>query len=96
MEIRIRDIDPKLKAYYEEKAKASDKKLSPYMKSLLEKNLFTEEIEKRESKFYSVISDLEIILSRQAEIMENFMKDIQILIAINIENGGEDVLERKS
>lgn len=95
-EIRIRDVDPQLKAYYEEKAASNNVKLSPYMKSILEKNLFTREIEKRESKFYGVISDLEIILSRQAEVMENFMKDIELLITMNIENGGESSHERKN
>ncbi|EUJ16557.1 hypothetical protein [Listeria aquatica] len=62
--------------------------LSAYMTSLLEKNMFTYEIEQRENKFYQVIEDLEIILSRQTEVMEKFHEDVQILMTSNIEERG--------
>lgn len=93
-EIRIRDVDSEIKAIYQEKARANNQTLSAYMRSLLAKNLFTNEIEKRENKFYDVIHSLEEILSRQANVTENFHHDIEILIG-NMLQGSDNIGDKK-
>ncbi|ECJ9723939.1 hypothetical protein KQX72_14775 (plasmid) [Listeria monocytogenes] len=88
-ELRIRGIDEQLRAFYHEKAKECNMSVGNYLKMLLEKNIFTQEIEKRENKFYQVIEDLQIIIQRQAEVMENFHHDIQLMISSNILDEGD-------
>lgn len=86
-EIKVRGVSEVLKSHYAACAKDRNMSLSAYISSLLEKNYHTNEMEQRENKFYQVMADFEIILSRQTEVMENFHQDVQILMANMLEGG---------